>query len=255
MILFLTALEAVVLSLAFMDRYMILKKAKDKTDKLLVDELKKRQIIIESEINKKTKNLNFALEKEKILLKELYHRSKNNLQLILSLVRMQSDRLNEKTKIKCIDLESRINAISKTYEILYAKDNLEKIDMKEYIFELCKDLENFSQISLIIDKHIDKNIYIPLQEASYIGLIINEIIINSIKYVKKENVKIFLKFNIKDNLYILSIKDNGDGFEYDKLKKTGLGIKLIETLVKHQLNGQVKTKKENGFEYVIKFKI
>lgn len=254
LIIFLTALEAIVLSLAFTDRYMILKLAKEKIDKVLVDTLQERQRVIEFEIDNRTKDLNAVLENKKVLLKELHHRTKNNLQLILSLVRMQSDGSENLLKEKYKDLEGRINAISKTHEMLYVKDDLQKIDMDEYIHELCNDLLSLSTKNLEINIKVEA-IHIPLQEASYIGLIINELITNATKYVSKESIIIDLNMSMKRDIYTLDIKDNGAGFDYEKIQTLGLGIKLVDTLVRHQLDGTIKTQNDNGFKYMIEYKL
>ena len=149
-----------------------------------------------------------------MLLKELHHRTKNNLQLILSLVRLQSDSSDEFAPCKYRDLEGRINAISKTHETLYVKEDLQNIEMDEYINELCKDLQSLSAKELEINIQIN-DVQMPLQEASYIGLIINEIITNSIKYAQRDKIVIDLKMSMEEDIYLLSIKDNGDGFDYE----------------------------------------
>jgi len=253
LIIFLTTLEAIILSLAFTDRYMILKLQKKQTDKVLIDTLQERQTVIESEIKRQTKDLETVLENKKVLLKELQHRTKNNLQLILSLVRMQADASKELDKRKYRDLEGRINAISKTHEMLYVQDDLQKIDMDEYVHELCDDLLSLSTKTLEINISIHA-IHMPLQEASYIGLIINELITNTIKYVDKECIVIDLDMSLQEEKYTLSIKDNGSGFDYEKVQIAGLGIKLVNTLVQHQLNGTIETHNYDGFQYMIEYK-
>ncbi|MEJ2372349.1 MAG: 7TM diverse intracellular signaling domain-containing protein, partial [Sulfurimonas sp.] len=87
-ILYGTVLEALLLSLAFTDRYILLQKQKEKADQLLMRALENRQLIIEAEIKRQTKDLSNSLKNQKTLLKELHHRTKNNLQLMLSIIRM-----------------------------------------------------------------------------------------------------------------------------------------------------------------------
>jgi len=253
-ILFLTALEAVILSLAFLDRYMSLKNEKEKTDIMLMNTIKDKQKEIELQIAKKTKDLNDALENKKTLLRELHHRTKNNLQLILSLIRMQSDGSSAKVKQKFQDLEGRISAIAKSHQLLYLKDDLQKINMDEYINELCNDLESLSEKELIVEIQA-RQIYIPLREASYIGLIINELITNSIKYVNLPNIIISIEMLKNNNHYVLSIKDNGCGFDYDEVKSSGIGLKLVKTLVEAQLGGSLDIQIKNGCKYMIEFSL
>ena len=253
LILFLTAVEAFALSLAFTDRYIILKLQKEKSDAILVDTLKERQRVIEFEIQKQTQDLHTALGNEKTLFKELHHRTKNNLQLILSLVRMQAGDTNEDVQDSFKDLEYRINAIAKTHQMLYAKDNLQEIDMREYIEELCNELENLSEKEVVILSDIH-SVYMPLREASYIGLIINELVTNAIKHVNKERVQIEVKLLKIQEIFKLEIKDNGDGLMQTK-NENGIGMKLLKTLVEEQLEGTLRIDGEGYLHYMIEFKL
>jgi len=254
LIMFLLALEAMVLSLAFIDRYIILRTEKEKADRLLVQEYENRQEVIESQIKEQTVTLSNALKTKQTLLKELHHRTKNNLQLISSLVRMQADVSDTILKEKLNDLDRRINAISKTHQMLYLKDDLESIDMNFYISELYEDLLVSSNKE--VEANIEVNsVFMPLREASYVGLIINELITNSIKYVKKEKIKIKIEMSCKENRYFLNIEDNGGTKEQSDLKTEGLGIKLVKTLVQNQLDGKLILEVDGGVKYMIEFEL
>jgi two-component sensor histidine kinase len=252
LIMALTALEALALSLAFTDRYIILKRDKEKSDAQLLKTLQERQSVIEREIEKKTKTLNDTLENKKILLKELQHRTKNNLQLILSLVRMQSDNGNHYVKEQAQDLEYRINAIAKTHQILYLKDDLEHIDMDVYIEELCEDVEKLSEEE--IDFRVNANaIQMPLKEAGYLGLILNELMTNAIKYVTHVKLKFEVNMYKKSDKYILQVTDNGFCYDETEVDKKSIGLKLVRTLVQDQLEGQIRLIKKSGCSYRIEF--
>lgn len=253
-VMFFTSIEAIVLSLAFIDRYAIYKKEKEEADAKLFQELNERQNIIEAEITKATAELNKSLYNEKTLLKELHHRIKNNLQLILSLVRMQADTLDEKSKDKFKNLVGRINSISKTHSMLFRKDNLEKIDIGEYVEELCSDLKNLSNKNVLFEIEI-QNMSLSVGVASYIGLIINELVTNSLKYVAKEKIVIEIRMYEENGEYFLSLKDNGEGFEMTKQKRESLGLKIVKTLVENQLDGVFEIKHESGFLCKMEFKI
>ena len=254
-IMYSTALEALLLSLAFTDRYILLRQAKESSDTKLFNTLQDRQSVIEEEIKRQTTELSFALENKKILLQELQHRTKNNLQLILSLVRMQLDDSQEMVKEKFEDLDFRIRAIAKTHELLYLKDDLEQIPMDEYIFELCHDLEeSVSSRKIIIDTQAS-HIYLPLSKASYTGLIINELVTNAIKYANKENILINIIMKKEGKKYLLNIKDNGKGCDMKKLEGTSLGITLVKILLKYQLEGSMKVENNKGLNYRIEYKV
>ena len=254
LIMFLTSFEAMILSLAFIDNYIILKNEKEKSDAVLVHELQNRQKIIESEIKNATCKLNLSLQNKQNLLKELHHRSKNNMQLILSLIRMQSDEGDDVMKEKYRDLENRINAISKTYEKLYIKNDLEKIDMHEYVGELCNDLESASMRDIKFTISIE-NIFMSLKSAGYIGLIVNELITNSIKYVTQKNLLIEISISQDAQSYLLTFKDNGDGFATDRANGSGFGLKLVKTIVENQLEGSMEINIEDGLVYTMRFQL
>jgi two-component sensor histidine kinase len=249
-----TAVEAISLSLAFVDRYNILEKAKKRSDVLLMQEMKKRQEIVEQEINKATKDLYNSLENEKSLMKELHHRTKNNLQLILSLVRMQSDNLNIQEKAPFIQLESRINAIAKAQQLLYLNRDLQEIDMYEYISELCSNLEQLSGKDMHCKIDID-SVYIPIKEASPLGLVVNELVTNSIKHIKKENIDIEIHFIKEDNEFTLIYKDNSQGFDMKNLDGKALGMRLIRILVEDQLEGVLEIESKDYLQYTIRFSL
>jgi len=114
--------------------------------------------------------------------------------------------------------------------------------------------------SSFIDENIDINIDVaatlPLRQAVYVGLVINEIMSNSIKHAFGEDggeIYIYLA-KIKDE-YILRISDNGKGYENNSFKDNSLGLKLVEALVVNQLEGSIKVQSDNRFGYVIKFKV
>jgi len=253
-IMFFTSLEAIILSLAFIDRYAIYKKEKEEADAKLFQELNERQDIIEAEIIKATAELSKSLQNEKTLLKELHHRTKNNLQLILSLVRMQADTLDERMKDKFENLVGRINSISKTHAMLFRKDDLEKIDIGEYVEELCSDLKNLSNKNVLFEIEI-KNISLSVGVASYLGLIINELVTNSLKYVVKEKIVIEIRIYEDNGEYCLNVKDNGERFEMLEQKRESLGLKIVKTLVENQLDGVLEIKQESGFLCMMEFKI
>ena len=255
-----TTLEALILSLAFGDRYAILHEEKVKADQYILDEVKNRERIVKKEVIKKTEELEKVLRTKEFLLQEMHHRVKNNLQIILSIVRLQSDKIVDRGVIEnFIDLENRINAVSKTYNLLLPQNNLTAIDMREYIESLMNDIHStmyplYDKVEIEIDT--DREIMLPLKESVYIGLIINELVTNSYKYAFKERRgKIMVKLYLEDNEIVLMVEDNGVGFSYSEENRESLGLKLIHTLVYHQLRGTMSVPTEHSSKYIIKFTI
>jgi len=255
-----TAFEALILSLAFADRYIILQVEKEKVDARILKETKNRASIIEAEVIEKTRELNLALDTKELLIQEIHHRVKNNLQIILSMLRLENDEIEDsKTKDKLTNLEHRINAIAKTYTMLLSTDDLEKIDMKIYIETLLLDISkayDFRQHH--IDTQTDIDAMIPLKQSVYIGLIINELVTNTYKHAfsdKRGTITVsFKKEKEEEENYILIVEDNGKGFILDKTSKS-LGSKLIKTLIYDQLEGSMEVFTNSHTKYIIRFSI
>ncbi len=245
LVLILTAIEALFLLLAFVDKLNILQKEKDIIDNKFLNELHQRNTIVEKEVENRTLML-------KNLYKELQHRVKNNLQIMLSIIRLQSNKIdNEDAKEQFLKLENRIKSIAKTHEILYLNDDLEKVDMYEYIYSLSEDIEMSYLKDIEFD--IDTKVSIPLKDAVYIGIIINELITNSMKYSNCTKISIYLKQN-ENNLH-LYISDNGEGYDESKVNNKTLGLKLVENLVCSQLKGTISKNTKNKCEYNIRLKL
>ena len=257
MILWSTVIEALILYLAFADRYSLLEKERQKIQLLLLDEAKKRAEIITSEVTRKTLELNRAVESQKILLAEVHHRVKNNLQIILSIIQMQSEKFNEVVlRQSFVDLENRINAMAKSYELLIVEENLDSIDMQEYIYQLIEDIRIslfYNQRSISINLQIDATL--PLKEAIYIGLIINELITNSYKHlISRDGGEISLELQQYKEYYELIVMDSGIGFSPINVKKS-LGLTLIYALIEEQLKGQISFNNRPNSCYTIRFKL
>jgi two-component sensor histidine kinase len=212
-------------------------------------------IVYQLSIENSYKKLYKSNQEKELLLQELNHRVKNNLQIILSIIQLQS--LQSREKDKFLELENRINAISNSYELLTIGSNLEKINMKDYIERLLLNIQGgFAIENKNISVKIETHIFLALKEATYIGLIVNELVTNSYKYAF-ENIKnglIEIVFEKKDNRYILIIKDNGKGFDMNKKKKS-LGLELVYSLINEQLKGSIHCDSKNRTKYTIEFTI
>jgi two-component sensor histidine kinase len=244
-----TAIEAMILSLAFVDRYLILQKQKEQSDYRLLLEARNREQLIQKEVDQKTDALQKALGLQEVLYKELHHRVKNNLQLILSITRLQKEQLIDNTcKSSFSTLESRIGAISQTHNLIYLSKDMEHVNMLDYVTRLTQGLKA-GDIDDDVTFHYDIAITMPLDKAVTIGLIINELISKALKYAfeKEGEVTIILKEGY------LEIRDNGVGFQKEDISKESLGLQLVESLVRSQLKGTIDCIHDNGTVYVIKF--
>ncbi len=215
-----------------------------------------------TEHKKAEENLRISFKEKEILLREVHHRTKNNLQVILSLLDLQSLTIGDKKMLGGIkDIQNRIRSISLVHEKLYQSKDLSNVNLKDYIKELANALlksyeGSKHRISLILD--ID-NIFISLDTITTCGLIINELLSNSLKYAFPNNRKGKIKLSLHskgDNEIELCISDNGIGLPegLDFRNTRSLGLKLVQWLAEDQLEGKVILKRENGTEFLIKFK-
>ncbi|RPI76273.1 MAG: response regulator, partial [Ignavibacteriales bacterium] len=202
----------------------------------LVEELSERKNLIELSL----------LEKE-VLLKEIHHRVKNNLQVISSLLNLQSNSINDPESFEIFrESQNRIKSMALIHEKLYKSKNLLQINLEEYINDL---ISNVYQSYFGGSNHLPlklkvKDIFLSVDTAISIGLIINELISNALKHAFNDNevpngeIEVHLNNEVQ-NIYCLIVKDNGrgipDNFNY-KDPKT-LGLRLVNSLV-HQLDGE-----------------
>lgn len=216
--------------------------------------------LIVNENDKELRRVNKILvkrnEEKTMMMNETHHRVKNNLQMVNTLLRLQSSKINDKEIISMFkETRSRVMTIAALHEKMYQIDNIQSINAKEYITRLTNDIvENFT-VDKIIKTQIDvEEIEISTQIMIPLSLVINEIITNSLKYAfneKKEGV-ISVKLSSHDNNRCeLLIGDNGSGFSYAQ-KKEGLGTKLISVFIE-QLKGSISKEETNGTTFKILF--
>jgi PAS domain S-box-containing protein len=202
-----------------------------------------------------------SLKEKEVLLKEIHHRVKNNLQIISSLLNLQSTYITDGQALGMFkESQNRVRSMALIHEKLYQSKDIARIDFAEYIRNLTGNLVRsygFSpvMVKLIIDAD---HISLGVDTAIPCGLIINELVTNSLKYAfpdgRNGEIRITLKQDNGDGRYWLSISDDGRGLpESIELRKTStLGLQLVTTLV-DQLNGTIEVKRENGTEFIIRF--
>lgn len=201
-----------------------------------------------------------SLKEKEVLLREIHHRVKNNMQIISSLLSLQSNSmLDEKYKELFKESQNRIISMALIHEKLYLSRDIERIDFKEYIDDLARSLFQSYEVYGNIELRINVNdVYLGIDFAIPCGLIINELVTNSIKYGfpdgRKGIISILIKSN--DTGYVeLEVNDNGVGIPegFDISKTTSLGLHLV-TLLSDQLNGEISWDGNDGTKFKIKFK-
>lgn len=216
-------------------------------------------VVVIISYNNHYKEMTKSLEEQKLLLAEVNHRVKNNLAIIIGLLNMKSNSSRTKeAKAALSDLHGRIMAMALVHQQMYRKDANCCIVMDKYINDLAQGIQSSLAGDLKVDIYVDvdqidliDNVAIPL------GLTLNELITNSIKYAfddKKDNIiNIELKEK-SDGALELNYRDNGVGMDTNlDESKEGLGLKLIRTL-SEQLDGVPYIFNENGFAFKMEFK-
>ncbi len=213
----------------------------------------------EKEITKTYKELKEKNEfisnqnKENIaLVKEVHHRVKNNLQIIISLLRLQSNELDDKGKKPLIEATNRIMVMSLIHQKLYGNKSLSNVNLKEYLTDLSSDVKSiFLNNDNDVEIKINVNFDIGLKTIVPLGLLINELLSNSFKHAFKHNKVGLINIDITrldDTHFEVIYKDNGIWIE-SKTNKSSFGLELIEIMT-NQLEGDFeRTKKETGTTY------
>jgi len=212
------------------------------------------------ELTKKNIQLTLLNQQKEMLIKEVHHRVKNNLMIISSLLNLQSNYLkDEESKEIFKESQNRAKSMALIHERLYRSTDLKNIDFKEYITTLANDLyrtyvKDPSRVRLqmiIEDVNIDINAAIPL------GLILNELITNSMKHAFPDGREgtISISFGKNNDGFILKVSDDGVGFppDLDYTKTDSLGMQLVTSLTR-QINGKIELDRAHGTKFTITFK-
>ncbi|MFT5778286.1 MAG: two-component sensor histidine kinase [Crocinitomicaceae bacterium] len=221
--------------------------------------------------NKQIEEINYNLQlkndqleelvtEKEVLLKEVHHRVKNNLQIITSLLSLQASFMDSE-RIKALFRYSqyRINSMAMIHEMLYRSDDISRIDFGEYADKLISGIISSMKGSQhYVTSKIDVPYQLNIDTAIPLGLLINEIVTNSLKYgIRGDNPgTIILKIKKQQHSdYRMIISDDGVGFSSDInfRDSTTLGLMLIHKL-SIQLQGSIeKDNSKKGTEYIINF--
>jgi two-component system, sensor histidine kinase PdtaS len=194
-----------------------------------------------------------------LLLAEIHHRVKNNLQIISSLLNMQERNIdNEKARSAIMESKERVRSMELIHKMLYRENFFGGVEIHEYLKVLTDGLiENFGlSEGKNVEVHLDfEPTMIDIDTAIPLGLILNELIVNSFKYAKNASEKLILKIALKEHeeQLSLSVSDNGNGKKSDVENSDSFGLRIIKALVK-QLNGTMEITDQSGLNYDITLK-
>jgi len=192
------------------------------------------------------------LDEKEILLREIHHRVKNNLQFISSLLNLQTEHIDDEKALSALqEGQDRVQSMALIHQNLYQEDNLTGVKVKDYFIKLIRNLfdsynirKNQIELELEVeDLNLDVDTVIP------IGLIINELVSNSLKYAfpgKRQGI-ILIKLQEMDEQLELTVRDNGKGISSQEMEQLGssFGYRLIKVF-QNQLNAELAVKDQKG---------
>lgn len=206
------------------------------------------------------KELKDSIQEKEMLLKEIHHRVKNNLMVISSLLNIQSRYIKDKAALDVFrESQNRAKSMALIHEKLYRSTDLKNIDFGEYIRTFATDLYHsiVSDPSLIkLNLNVEQAM-VDINTAIPLGLIVNELITNSLKHGFPEGKKgeINIDFRHQNGNFVLSVADNGAGFpkDLDFRNTDSLGLQLVNNLT-DQIDGTVELDTTDGTEFKVTFK-
>lgn len=212
-----------------------------------------------SDLTKTQQELSLKNNQNVLLLKEIHHRVKNNLEVVSGLLALQSAKMDDPTMQEVmLASQNRVQSMGILHQKLYQSEQLAFIEMKNYFENLCINiLDSYNESDRI-------KVFIEMPELEFdvdtavpLGLIVNELLTNSLKYAfpkgEKGNIELSLKHVNEDN-FQLKISDNGVGKAVDaKAKGTGFGTQLVDLLTR-QIDGKLIQDVSNGTMILINFK-
>ena len=203
-----------------------------------------------------------SLKEKEVLLKEIHHRVKNNMQVITSLLKLQAKQIKEKAYADMFqDSLDRVRSMALVHEKLYQSKDLTNVDFKEYIKSLVSFLFRFHEIDTnkIAPRIEVEDVSLSIETAIPCGLLINELVTNSMKYAfpgdRKGELRISLRAIGEDDLDLI-VSDDGIGIPegLDFRTTESFGMDLIRILGEDQLDGQIELNRTEGTKFHVRFK-
>ena len=198
------------------------------------------------------------LENE-LLLAEIHHRVKNNLQVISSLLSLQEKSVdNANVKQAILEGKERIRSMELVHKMLYHGNSYSGIEMNDYVNKLCAGLmESFGLNGEDVRLNASfEPITLSVDTAIPLGLILNELVINSLKHAKSNARALILNIYLREagsNQLQVSLTDNGDGKISNIEHSNSFGLKIVRALVR-QLEGVMEISEDKGLHYSITLK-
>ncbi|MEO9532295.1 MAG: sensor histidine kinase [Crocinitomicaceae bacterium] len=202
-------------------------------------------------IRKKNKRLNKLLAENEFLIGETNHRIKNNLQIIVSLVSREMYKHENEEVDSLKNIASKIESIATLHQQMYINEEKSEIDLTNYLRTLGENLSPLCEVKNIkLDVDIEEGVVFGVSKSIYIGLLFNELIVNSLKHAfedSSENATVRVMIKKMKGFAEINFSDNGKGLPQGKKPK------LIDMMCR-QLKCTYEIKNENGFQFKMNLK-
>ncbi len=207
-------------------------------------------------------SLSKSLREKETLIREIYHRTKNTMQVIRGMIILQAEDYPSNIEVQQLvkNTEDRIQSISLVHQMLYQSQDLSQISIRDYVNELSDGVMQSFDVAkdrISLNLEIEDHKFL-LDTAIPFGLILNELMTNSLKYAFPDNKKGVISIALsrgESDINILKYSDNGigvpDGFDFRK--QSTMGLQLIFGLGEQQMMGKVTMKNNSGIECVFEF--
>jgi two-component sensor histidine kinase len=198
------------------------------------------------------------LEEKETLITEIHHRVKNNMNTIQSLLILQSGTLDDSSAVQALEeAAGRVGSMMVLYDKLYRSPDYEAISLRDYLPSLIDEiLSNFPNKEKVNVQMEIGDIALSSKKLQSLGIIINELLTNIMKYAFKNKTNGTIKIILvnKDRKLRLEVLDNGIGMpiNIDFNRSTGFGLMLIKNLTQ-QLNGNIDIERGNGTKVILEF--
>ena len=232
----------------------------------LINKLEKKMLELEREVAERKRaedQIKASLREKEVLLQEVHHRVKNNMQIISSLFSLQSRHIKDKRALEIFkSSQNRVRSMAIIHERLYQSKDMARVDFAEYAQSLTGHLFSSHGINpgaVKLNLKI-KDVFLDLNTAIPCGLIINELVSNSLKHAfpgeNNGEIKIAMHPLNKDGMEVI-VSDNGVGLpkKVDFRKTDSLGLHLVNLLAEDQLHGDIKLDRARGTSFHIRFKV
>ncbi|WP_426431616.1 tetratricopeptide repeat-containing sensor histidine kinase [Winogradskyella sp. HB-48] len=210
---------------------------------------------LNKKINSKNETITKALKDRELLLHETHHRVKNNLQMISSLLNLQSKYVKDNNVLEVLQNgRNRVQSMAILHKNLYAGEDLNMVNIQQYFEGLVDSILNsYKKTDKDVDLTIDaEKVIMDVESVIPLGLIVNELVTNSLKHAFPESIKtkpeIILKMSEGEDFYTLKVADNGVGIQNDIIengKQESFGQRLIKSLSK-KLKASISITNDNG---------